>query len=252
MPAALGERLQIRGGVAGNNATAGVDHRLVALAHHLQSLEQFVARHPAIRLVTGQIHRRIVVRHGHSLLHVLGNVDEDRAGATRAGDVKRFLEDPREILGARDQIVMFGDRPAHLDDGRLLKGVGADDAGADLAGNGEERRRIHFRVGEAGDEVGSAGAAGGDANADFAGSAGIALGRKTAALFVARQNGPQAVADAGERLVDRHAGSAGISEDRVHAVIQQALHQNVGSGLRRRGFLTHRQQLQKGSQAHQR
>ena len=65
--------------------------------------------------------------------------------------------------------------------------------GADLAGDGDERHGIQLGVGEAGDEVGGAGAAGGDADADLAGAAGVALGGEAAALLVARQNGAQPV-----------------------------------------------------------
>ena len=36
------------------------------------------------------------------------------------------------------------------------------------------------------------------------------------------------VLERGERLVQRHAGSAGIGEDHVHAVIDQRLHENIG------------------------
>ena len=50
---------------------------------------------------------------------------------------------------------------------------------------------VHLGVGQAGDEVGGAGAAGGHADADLAGAAGVALGREAAALLVARQDGAQ-------------------------------------------------------------
>ena len=53
--------------------------------------------------------------------------------------------------------MVLGDRPADLDDRRLLEGVGADDLRADLAGDGHERHRVELGVGEAGDEVGGPG-----------------------------------------------------------------------------------------------
>ena len=118
-----------------------------------------------------------------------------------------------DVLGARDEVVMLGDGPADLDDRRFLEGVGADDRRADLAGDGDERHGIHLGVGQAGDEVGGARAAGGHAHADLAGAAGVALGREAAALLVPRQDGAQPVADAGQRLVNRHAGPAGIGEN---------------------------------------
>ena len=45
---------------------------------------------------------------------------------------------------------------------------------------------IHVGVGDAGDEVGGAGAAGGHADAGPAGGAGVAAGGERAALFMAR------------------------------------------------------------------
>jgi hypothetical protein len=141
-----------------------------------------------------------------------------------------FLENARDILGARDQVVMLGQRPARLDDRRFLKGVGAEDGGADLAGDSDDRAGVHLGVGEAGDEVGGSRAAGGEADADLAGAARIALGCETAALLVPWQDGAQTVADASESLVNRHAGAARIGEYDVYAMVEQTLHQNSGPG----------------------
>ena len=66
---------------------------------------------------------------------------------------------------------------------------------ADLAGDGDDRHRVHLGVGEAGDEVGRPGPAGGHADADLAGAAGVALGREAAALLVPRQDGAEPVAE---------------------------------------------------------
>src|SRR5207248_4024697 len=158
----------------------------------------------------------------------LGHVDDDGAGPARAGDVEGLLEDADDVLGAGDEVVVLGDGPANLDDGRLLEGVGADDGGADLAGDGDQRDGVHLGVGQAGDEVGGAGAAGGDADADPAGGAGVPFGGEPAALLVAGQDGAELVAEAGEGLVDGHAGPAGVGEDHLDPVVDQALHQDVG------------------------
>ena len=66
---------------------------------------------------------------------------------------------------------------------------------ADLAGDGDDRDRVHLGVGEAGDEVGRAGAAGGDADAGLAGGAGVAVGHEPAALLVPRQDGAELLGD---------------------------------------------------------
>ena len=88
---------------------------------------------------------------------------------------------------------MLSDGTCYLDDGGFLEGVCADHAAGDLAGDGDEGDAVKQGVGEAGDEVGGAGAGGGDADAGEAGRAGVALGGEDAALFVARED----VADGG-------------------------------------------------------
>ena len=79
-----------------------------------------------------------------------------------------------------------------------------------------------------GDQVGGARSAGGHANADASGAAGVTLGGKTAALFVPGQNHPNLIAEPRQGLVQRHARAARISENRIHAMIYQGLHDDIG------------------------
>ena len=101
--------------------------------------------------------------------------------------------------------MVLGDAAADLDDRRLLEGVGADHRRADLAGNGQHRDAVELGVGDGGDQVGSAGAAGGHADADLAGRAGVALGGEAAPLLVAGEDHANAIAEAGQGLVQRRA-----------------------------------------------
>jgi hypothetical protein len=57
------------------------------------------------------------------------------------------------------------------------------------------------------------------------------LCREGAALFVARQDGAETIADACKSLMQRHAGSARIGEYRVNPVVNEALHEDIGTGL---------------------
>ena len=82
-----------------------------------------------------------------------------------------------------------------------------------LAGDGDERHRVHLGVGQAGDEVERPGARGGHHHARLAGGAGISLGREDAPLLVPRQDRPDPVAVPGQRLVHRHARPARIGEE---------------------------------------
>ena len=131
---------------------------------------------------------------------------------------------------------MLGHAAAHLDDGRLLKGVGADDRGADLAGDRQHGDAVELGVGDGRDQVGRPRSAGGHADADLAGAAGVSLGGKPAPLLVARQNDADLTAKAGQSLVQWDAGPARIGENRIHAVVHQRLHHDIGAA-RARGIL---------------
>jgi len=113
------------------------------------------------------------------------------------------------------EVAVFHHRQGHPEKVGLLKSALADHCLRHLAGDGDERDRIHERVGDAGDEVGGAGAAGG--HADTGRGTGVALGRERAALLVAGQDGADLLGS-GQRLVKLHARAAGVSEDRVHAL----------------------------------
>src|SRR5207244_1136633 len=81
--------------------------------------------------------------------------------------------------------------------------------------------------------------AGGHADADLAGAAGISLGGKATALLVPRQNRAQPGADARQRLVDRHARASGVGKDDFDPVVEQALDEDIGSGLQSPSFFGH-------------
>ena len=61
---------------------------------------------------------------------------------------------------------------------------------------------------------------------------GVALGREDAPLLVPRQDRPDPVAIARQRLVHRHARAARIGEDDLDTVPHQRLDQDVGPGDR--------------------
>jgi hypothetical protein len=70
--------------------------------------------------------------------------------------------------------------------------------------------------GERGDHVQRARAAGGEADADFAGGAGVAVGHVAGALLVADQDVVE-LGVAGQGVVDGQVGAAGVAEDQVNA-----------------------------------
>ena len=90
--------------------------------------------------------------------------------------------------------------------------------------------------GDAGDEVGGAGAGGGHADADLAGGARVAVGHVRGALLVAHED----VADGelAQRVVDGQDGAAGIAEDGGDALADECGPDDLGAGEGGVRFLT--------------
>ena len=126
--------------------------------------------------------------------------------------------------------MMLRDSAANFDNRRFLKRVAANDFGRYLPGDGDQWNAIQLGIGDRGHEVRGAGSAGGHADADLAGAASHALGGKRPALFVARQDRPELVAKAGQRLMEWHAATAGVGENRIDTVVDQRLDEDIGSG----------------------
>ena len=100
---------------------------------------------------------------------------------------------------------MLDDRHGDALDVGLLEGVGADQVGRHLAGDAHDRRRVEVGVGDRRDQVGRAGAGGGDGDAHLAGGARVALRHVAGALLVAHQ----VVADRCARRPPRRRRAAG-------------------------------------------
>ncbi len=197
--------------------------------------------------VARQIHRHVPIRNALIYLNVLGHVDQHGSLATGGGDVKRLLHDPRQFVDVRHQIMVLGDAATDLDHGRFLKRVFANHGGVHLPRDRQQWNAVQLRVGDRSHQIRGSGAAGGHADAHFAGRTGIALRGESPALFVPRQDGTDPACVPREGLVHRHAAAAGVGEDDFHTVIDQRFDQDVGpihrlcggSGSR----LRHRQSL---------
>ena len=154
--------------------------------------------------------RGFPVENAGCLLGVLGDVQEHRAGAVGRRDLKGFAQRRGNVLGARDQVVVLGDRQRDSGDVAFLKSVGADHGAADLAGDANDRGGVHHRRGDPGDHVRGARAGGGYGHSHSSAGAGVAVGHVRGALFVPDQN----VVDlgSGQGVVGRQNRAAGIAE----------------------------------------
>ena len=71
--------------------------------------------------------------HAFGELHVLGNIDNDRAGPAGGGDVEGLVQDARQVIDVADQPIVFGAGTGDADRVAFLEGVGADEKSRDLA-----------------------------------------------------------------------------------------------------------------------
>ena len=145
------------------------------------------------------------------------------------------MQDARQILDAPHQIIVLGAVAGDAGRVAFLERVGADEMRRHLAGDADERNRIHQRVGQAGDGVGRARARGDQQHADLAGRAGVAFRRVGGALFVAHQHMAKLVL-VKERVVDRQHRAARIAEHDVDALILQRLDDHFRAGHLLRHF----------------
>ena len=157
---------------------------------------------------------------------VFHNVNEHWAGASAAGNGKRFAHDVSKLCSIAHHVIAFCNRHGNASDVNLLEGILAHQVFCYVAGNKHHRGGIHIRRGDAGCEVGAARARGGEAYTHLAGGAGIAIGRVGSTLLMGGQDVANLAAIAIELVIDVQDGAAGVTKYRINALLQQAFHQN--------------------------
>ena len=123
------------------------------------------------------------------------------------------------------EIGVLGDGHGDAGDVHLLKGVAADQVAPDVAGDEDDGRRIHIGGGDARGQVGAAGAGGGKAHAHLARAAGITVSGMGRALFVGGQDVTDAVLIVVQLVIQIYDAAAGVAENGIHPLLQQAFHQ---------------------------
>jgi hypothetical protein len=236
--AGLGQRPQLARGVGHGHAVAGHDQRPLGgvqqLGRALDGEQAAAGRQRVVLvlvLILGRRGEGILLRHrqaGRGQLDVLGQVDQHRAGSAGAGDLKGSGEDLGDLLGPGELEGGLGDRADHAHHVDLLEGLGADGGAGHLPGDGHHGHAVHVGGGQAGEQVGGARAAGGDAHAHLAGGAGVAVGGVGGVLLVADQHVAQRRV-AHQVAVEGQGGAAGVAEQDVHVLRQQRFAGELGA-----------------------
>ena len=91
----------------------------------------------------------------------------------------------RHVFNLHDQHVVFSYRQGHAGNVCFLECVCADGWSWHLSGDRHQGDRVHLSRGDAGDQVGGAGARRGHTNADLAGGASVAVSGHGGGLLMA-------------------------------------------------------------------
>ncbi len=162
---------------------------------------------------------------------ILGDVDVHRAWSAGAGDVEGLGDDARDVVRLAHEVVVLGHRQGDAADVDLLEGVLADERAGHVAGDGDDGHRVELGGGDAGDEVGGAGAAGAETDADPAAGPSVAVGSVRGSLLVTDEDGAQ-LWIVGPDVVERQDDAAGVAEDDIDALADERLAERVGADAR--------------------
>jgi hypothetical protein len=179
---------QLAGGIGSDDAASAIEHRTLRL---FNQADDFIERQIVrlfIRIIAAQDHLGRPDGLGPGLLDVLWEINHHRAGTPRARDVKGLLDHARDLMHVGDQVTMLDNWQRHAEEIRFLEAAFADHGLGHLAGDGDQRHGIHVGIGDSGDEVGGARAAGGHADAGLACGARVTFRGEGAALLMARQD----------------------------------------------------------------
>ena len=222
--------LQFGVGVGNQHPVAGQNNRPFRLVNQFHRLRQLNLVGLARRLVSLQVHRYGPDK-GASLAdqHVLGNVQQHRAGPSRPGDVKSFLDRRRHVVHFHDQDVVFGDGQGNAGNVGFLESVPSDGRTGHLPGNRHHRNRVHHRPGNSRNQVGGPGAGSCGTDANLARGASVAVGSHGRRLLVAHQNVAQ-LGIAAQRPVEGQDGAPGQSKNDIDSFFEEAFTNYFGAG----------------------
>jgi hypothetical protein len=149
----LDELEQLACRVAVQDTAADVEDRTLRREDCRRSVTHLPRVHLRGRAPAGEVGLIRIAEVESGLLHVLRHVDENRPAAAGRGHVERVLHGLRELLDVLNEPRVLDDRQRDAGRVDLLERVTADQLATNLAGDADERRRVHPRVRDRGHEV---------------------------------------------------------------------------------------------------
>ncbi len=175
------------------------------------------------RFEAGKIDFEIIAKSANRILHILADVDQHHSRTALASNIEGFLHNQRQLCNVGHQIVVFAYRLGDADHVRLLKRVGPQKIGRDLAGNCDNGHAVHLCSRQPGDKIRRPRTAGDYTNAHLPGGPGKTVGHVGSTLFVAHKH----VMDAavrfvlGQGVVGRQDRSARVAKDNSYSLTQK-------------------------------
>ena len=115
------------------------DHRPARLIDQLEGALEIFRLRKMHGLVAARLRRRgLPIEFAGRILRVLGDVDQHRPRAARRRDMKCLAQTRRDVLGARDKIIVLSDRERDAGDVGFLKRVAANELAAHLARDADD------------------------------------------------------------------------------------------------------------------
>ena len=218
---AVGQRAQLARRLAANDTVAGEDQRkrrrLDEAGRRLE--RRVVRRRPSCPL--GRERRAV----GRFFGHVFRHLDVTRARLLRLGQLECFADDLGDDGPGLEPRVPLRQRAKMLDDVDVLVRFLVDAVTTGLPRDGDERRVIEVRIGDAGGEIGGARSERREAHAGAARQAAAGVGHEGSALLVARRD--EADRRVGERIQDVENLLPGQAEDVPDALVLEAPHDQL-------------------------
>ena len=222
-------------GLAGDQAAAEVDK---GLRGGIDGIRRLLDADLLGRLLRLRQHRsvRLVIIGRH--LHILRHIHQHRAGTAGGRQLEGFPDGIRQVLDAANEVVVLGDRQRDTGNIDLLEAIGADDGIGNIAGDGHHGDGVQISGGDAGDQVGSAGAGGGDTHAHLTGGTGIAVSSVGSALLMGGQHMLQLALVFIKGVINIDDLTAGIAEHNIDPLLDQSSHDNIRTGQLHRIILS--------------
>ena len=184
----VGQLAEHLGGIGHDDAAARQDDGLAGLGQLFGRTAQLVQVGLVGGIVTAHedIFRPDEFRTG--LHDILGQVHEDRPGATGARKIEGLADGLGQVAHVLHQKIVFGTGTGDAHDIDFLEGVVTDELRGDLSREDDQRNGITVGCGYARNGIGGAGSGSDQTAPNLAGGTGIAISRVHSPLFMPHQN----------------------------------------------------------------